>query len=98
MRETTHDQSSHRSAASTGGGIRIDRARGRDPQAVAGEPDGITLAEVSAALARYSSTAFHLIRTLTSLGIVEQLESSATASAAGCSRAGGLGDDRKPRC
>ena len=75
LRETTHDQSSHRSAASTGGGIQSIERAVAILEAVAGEPDGITLAEVSAALGLHSSTAFHLIRTLTSLGIVEQLES-----------------------
>jgi IclR family acetate operon transcriptional repressor len=44
-------------------------------EVVANRPDGITLAEVSTALGLHSSTAFHLIRTLVSLGIVEQLES-----------------------
>ena len=75
LRETTHDQPSHRSAASTGGGIQSIERAVAILEAVAGEPDGITLAEVSAALGLHSSTAFHLIRTLTSLGIVEQLES-----------------------
>jgi IclR family acetate operon transcriptional repressor len=43
-------------------------------ETVANRPEGVTLAEVSVALGLHTSTTFHLIRTLASLGIVEQLD------------------------
>lgn len=45
-------------------------------EAVANDPDGITLAEISARLGLHNSTVFHLIKTLATLGIVEQLPST----------------------
>lgn len=41
-------------------------------EAVASDPGGITLAEISAQLRLHNSTVFHLIKTLATLGIVEQ--------------------------
>lgn len=43
-------------------------------ETVANRPEGVTLAEVSVELGLHTSTTFHLIRTLASLGIVEQLD------------------------
>jgi IclR family acetate operon transcriptional repressor len=41
-------------------------------EVVASDPGGITLAEISAQLGLHNSTVFHLIKTLATLGIVEQ--------------------------
>lgn len=61
------------SSTSSRGGIQSIERAVAILEAVANDPDGITLAEVSAQLGLHNSTVFHLIKTLATLGIVEQL-------------------------
>lgn len=60
-----------RAGAARGGIQSIERAVAI-LEAVASDPGGITLAEISAKLGLHNSTVFHLIKTLATLGIVEQ--------------------------
>lgn len=62
-----------RSTSGSRGGIQSIERAVAILEAVANDPDGITLAEVSAQLGLHNSTVFHLIKTLATLGIVEQL-------------------------
>jgi IclR family acetate operon transcriptional repressor len=60
------------SASATRGGIQSIERAVAILEVVASDPGGITLAEISAQLGLHNSTVFHLIKTLATLGIVEQ--------------------------
>lgn len=64
------------SRRSEGGGIQSLERAAAILEAVASSPDGIGLAELSVRVGLHNSTAFHLVRTLATLGYVEQIADS----------------------
>jgi IclR family acetate operon transcriptional repressor len=65
-----------RAASDANGKIQSLRRASAILDAVAGRPEGIGLSQISAEVGLHSSTAFHLIQTLVSLGFLAQLPDS----------------------